>query len=449
MDAPLVCRGVAYLHDRRCVFLMIHKALMTFSKDFFEWVRTHIADNPSALRLKYPRNCEGFDYEAAITQIECRRKFGKKLAATLEAFPDFYFPSVLSGEQATADVVAAFHASLAEEGTTMADLTAGLGIDALHAAAKVSSVVAVERDAGRAEALEYNAGGIGALNVKVVCDDCNTFIENVINAFPENISMPCAQAVVGKPFATAFIDPARRAADGSRIFALSDCEPDVVSMLPRMSEFCHRLIIKASPMLDISHTIAEISPRPTAVMAVGTPTECKELLVVVDFAEAAPQTRIEAVTLSADGPVSSFAFTQQEEREAPSPAVVEMLAEGAFICEPNPMLMKTGAFRLVARRYGLSVFQSNTRIFVADEVPGDFPGTVWRVVKVFPYASRVIKRFAAEYPVINVAVRNFGMNADALRARLRVRDGGALRLYGFTDACQRRILAVTEPVLHK
>ena len=84
--------------------------MMTDCKEFFEWVRTHIADNPSALRLKYSRCNDGFDYEAAITQIECRRKFGKKLAATLTAFPDFYFPSVLSGEQATADVVAQFHA---------------------------------------------------------------------------------------------------------------------------------------------------------------------------------------------------------------------------------------------------------------------------------------------------------------------------------------------------
>ena len=63
-----------------------------------------------------------------------------------------------------------------------------------------------------------------------------------------------------------------------------------------------------------------------------------------------------------------------------------------------------------------------------------------------PYASRIIKRFSSEYPVINVAVRNFGMSADALRTKLGVRDGGPLRLYGFTDANQRKILAVTAPI---
>ena len=62
-----------------------------------------------------------------------------------------------------------------------------------------------------------------------------------------------------------------------------------------------------------------------------------------------------------------------------------------------------------------------------------------------PYASRIIKRFAARYPRINVATRNFGIGADALRAKLRVRDGGDLRLYGLTDANGEQILVVTEP----
>ncbi|MCX4264413.1 MAG: hypothetical protein OSJ37_06840 [Muribaculaceae bacterium] len=418
---------------------------MTFSKDFFEWVREHIADNPSTLRLKYSRSADGFDYDAAITQIECRRKFGKKLAGTLAMFPDFYFPSVMSGEQATADIVATFHATLAERDMPMADLTAGLGIDVLHVADKVSSIVAVERDTSRAEALEYNSAGMGASNVKVVCNDCNAFIDSVVK---NNSGSDSAV-----PFATAFIDPARRAADGGRVFALSDCEPDVVKMLPRMSAFCRRLIIKASPMLDISHTIAEISPRPVAIMAVGTPTECKELLIVVNFkvgnasadAQETP-TLIEAVTLYPDGTKSIFSFTQQQERDSEAPPVMPELVEGTYICEPNPMLMKTGAFRILAASYGLSMFHANTRIFVTDKIPDNFPGTVWRVVKVLPYASRIIKRFSSEYPVINVAVRNFGMSADALRTKLGVRDGGPLRLYGFTDANQRKILAVTAPI---
>ena len=72
----------------------------------FAWVEAHISDRPDALRLAVHGRSDGIDYEAAITQIECRRKFAAKLQQTLAAFPRFYFPSVLAGEQATSDLLA-------------------------------------------------------------------------------------------------------------------------------------------------------------------------------------------------------------------------------------------------------------------------------------------------------------------------------------------------------
>ena len=79
--------------------------------EFFEWIAAHASDDVAKLRLKYGR-----EYGDAIMQIECRRKFGKKLEQTLASFPDFYFPSVLAGEQSTSDLLASFHASLTPEG---------------------------------------------------------------------------------------------------------------------------------------------------------------------------------------------------------------------------------------------------------------------------------------------------------------------------------------------
>lgn len=400
------------------------------TSEFFQWVKEHSGDDPSRLRLKYGRADGAIDYDAAITQVECRRKFGKKLCDTLLAFEDFYFPSVLSGEQSTSDLVAAFHASLVAEGLPAADLTAGLGIDALHASARAASVVAVERDVVKADALRFNARGLKADNMEVVCGDCRDFVERC--------------EAEGRRFATVFIDPARRSADGGRVFALADCEPDVVAMMPALGRICDLLIIKASPMLDISHTINALTPPPLSVMAVGTATECKELLIVVDFRRTAASspTMIESVTLAPDGSATTFAFTAEQEREAPQPPVVESLKEGDYILEPNPELMKTGAFRLVAERWHLSVFHPNTRLFASAGAVDGFPGMQYRVECVMPYASRNIKSFAGRYPVANVAVRNFGMSADALRAKLRVRDGGPLRVYGITDGRGERLLVV-------
>lgn len=401
-------------------------------KEYYDWIEAHASDNPAALRLKYAGRKDGMDYASAITQIECRRRFGKKLADTLASAPKFFFPSVLSGEQATSDIVAAFHASLVGEGMPACDLTAGLGIDALHFARRASEVLAVEYDSERAEALRMNAASMHADNITVVAGDCQDFVKHCIDE--------------QRRFATVFIDPARRAGDGSRVFALTDCEPDVVTMLADLSRMTSLLIIKASPMLDITHTIAALTPTPIAVMAVGTPAECKELLVMVDFAASneaqTTETIIEAVTLQGDR-ADTFAFTRRQERESPLPTPMPPLKPGDYIYEGSPSLMKTGAWRLVAERFGLRAFHANTRLFGAHEAVDGFPGNRYRVVEVLPYASRVLKRFAREYPQINVAVRNFGISADALRARLGVRDGGNMRLYGLTDARGKKILAVT------
>ena len=169
---------------------------MEVSKDMFDWVEKNIKADPAALRLKYAGKKGDIDYSAAILQIECRRKFGKKLQETLAAFPEFYFPSTLAGEQASSDVLAEYHSSLVPEGLSVVDLTSGLGIDVIHMARRASSVVAVERNRELVDALTYNAKGLAESSVvEPVCSDCVDFIDKCIES--------------GRHFDMAFIDPAR------------------------------------------------------------------------------------------------------------------------------------------------------------------------------------------------------------------------------------------------
>lgn len=398
------------------------------TEQFFEWVRDHAADDPSALRLKYhDRRSDGIDCAAAIVQIECRRKFAAKLAATLEAFPDFYFPSVLAGEQASSDLLAAYHADLVDEGEAVADLTAGLGIDAFHIARRAATVAAVELDRARADALHFNARGLGLENVEIVEGDCADFIARV--------------KTEGRRFGTIFIDPARRSATGDRVYALADCSPDVTAMMPEIACIAKQLIIKASPMLDVAHTIEHLNPMPCRITALGTQAECKELVVTVRFgADVAEPTLIEAVTLHPDSTRDTFAFTREEEAAAPLPSVDTAVRPGHYVYEPAPALMKTGAFRLLAARYGLSIFHPNTRLFHSAEPVDAFPGRRYKVLDALPYASKVIKRLKNRWPAAEVAVRNFGMSAEALRAHLGVKESSALRIYGITVGNERLLL---------
>ena len=403
---------------------------MDCENKFREFISANANADTAALRLKYAgRDC-GFDMASALLQIDARRKFATKLPDTLAAFPGFMFPGMLAGEQCTSDALAAYHSSLVPQVGSVADLTAGLGIDALHMASRATQVVAVERDAVLADTLRHNAAGLKADNLEAVCDDCRHFVQECVER--------------GRHFDVVFIDPARRGQDGKRVFALADCEPDVVSMLPQIRSICRMLIVKASPMLDISATI-EALENPKAAIVLATPTECKELLMLVPFdSEQSGETMIEAVTVHGRT-ANTFAFTRRIEAAAASPATSPAIKAGNYIAEPSPAIMKAAPFKLLCERYSLRCFSNNTKLFFSDSPTDGFPGLYHRVIEVLPYSSSVIKTLARRYPIAEVAARNFGMSAEALRGRLKVRDGDAgVRIYGVTAANGDRLLIVTE-----
>lgn len=317
------------------------------------------------------------------------------------------------------------------EGADVVDLTSGLGIDVLHMARRAASVVAVERNEALVDAIAYNAAGLSLGDVvKPLCADCTDFIDRCVKE--------------GRRFDLAFIDPARRSSEGGRLFALGDCSPDVVALLPKIARICRMLVIKASPMLDISHTIATLGRKPVSVVAAGTPAECKELVVTLVFDSPEPgKTMVEAVTLTA-GNSATFAFTLAQEAAAQAIPTNPSIKKGDYIFEPYPSIMKAGAFKVLAGTFGLRGFHDNTKLLFGTEPKEDFPGTQWRVAEILPYSSSVIKRFKSKYPEISIISRNFGMNADALRARLGVKESpGDLRLFAVTDAADNKIMIVT------
>lgn len=392
--------------------------------DFFEWIEAHASDPTDKLRLKYGRE-RAFE----ILQIECRRKYAAKLAQTLAADSQFVFPTALSGEQCTSDALAAVHADMLSTGMSVIDLTSGLGIDAMAFARRVGelgSVVAVERDTEVADALRHNARNLP--NLSVVCDDCRNYIQQL--------------AAEGRHFDAVFIDPARRAADGGRVFALDQCEPDVVAMLPVIKKIAKQLIIKASPMLDITHTLS-LLPDACEGTVLGTTVECKELDVVCDFTTPAPASPIiKAVTVGTNL-YSVYEFTRAQESQAQP--VFGLPVVGGYVYDPYPAVMKAAPFKLLCAN-GIKSLAANTHLWCSDSLVPDFPGKAWRVDEILPYMSKHIKRYASRFPKVSVTARNFDMTSDALRSKLGVKDGPALRLFAVTAYNSQKLLITCNEV---
>ncbi len=366
------------------------------------WIELNAKADASALRLKYAGDSlKSF----AILQIECRRKAASKLKETL-ACREFVFPTSLSAEQCTSDILADFHSSLAI-GDSVLDMTAGLCIDAFHIAKVGRKVTAIDMDERLTDAARHNAKVLGIHNFEAITADSTEWL-----------------AGNDRKFDTIFIDPARRGDGGKRIFALSDCAPDVVALLPLLKKRCSRLIVKASPMLDVSSVIASLGEN-TRIYVTGTPTECKELLAVVDFDTTASPV-IEAVTLS-DKTDSRFAFTPQEEKDSvPEYSIPE---NGMYLLEPYPAVMKSGGFSVLSSRFGVGKLDKNTHIYVSSSPKDEFPGENFEIIEVLPFGKAAIKSLHSKYPVLNVTARNFPMKPTELVKKLKIKEGGDLRLF--------------------
>lgn len=397
----------------------ISRLYMELTDDMIRWIEAHSKDDTSRLRFRYSDDPVA---RFCILQIETRRHAAKKLPHTLQC-SSFQFPTALSAEQCTSDGLAEFHASLVSVDERILDMTAGLGIDAFHIARRKAQVTAIDIDPDVAEALAHNAKALG-LRIETICTDSVSYLHD---------SNRC--------FDTVFIDPARRGDGGKRLFALSDCAPDIVSLMPLLRKRCGRLIVKASPMIDIEQTLRTI-PEATRLYVTGTRHECKELVIICDFRTPASdsQTQITPLTILADGTTHSFTFTQQQERSC-TVATNDPLP-GQILYEPYPAAMKSGAYRFLSANYGCYKLHPNTHLYISDRIIPDFPGTPYTIESLVPFSSKDVKQIKKHLTSGSVAVRNFVMTAEELKRKLKLKEDSQRRIIGTTTLSGKILIAV-------
>lgn len=391
--------------------------------NIIKWIEEHRNDDTTKLRLSCRKKDDATIYDFAIMQIECRKKVAKKLHTTLQS-QNFIFPTPLSAEQCTSDDLAEFHSSLINNGENVLDMTAGLGIDAFHLAQKATQVIAIDINKDVAQALSINANALGITNVTGINADSIEYLKSSTTHFN-----------------TIFIDPARRGDGGKRLFALADCQPNVVEHLELIKQHCDKLIVKVSPMLDATQVLREL-PETTELYAIGTRQECKELVVALDFKNPTSTPILHCITLSECE--NRFSFTRHEEAVAKS--TFENINTAIYLYEPHPCVMKMQPFNILSHKYNTSKLHPHTHIYSSKNYIPEFPGDCYKIEHIYPFSSRIIKEVAKDYPRANIAVRNFILSAEELRKRLKIKDDNKYRLYGVSIANGDRLLIVTSPI---
>jgi precorrin-6B methylase 2 len=398
---------------------------MKMMDEFWKFVREHAADDLSQLAFNAARYGD-IDVRRAIVQIDARRRIRDKLPAWY-AFDRIFYPSSLAAEQCSSELTALYKRRFVRADDILCDLTGGLGVDAFFFSRTALGVVYVERNREYCEAASNNFRTLGAdANIRIVNGDAADVISNDSGQVLEGVNV-------------FYLDPSRRNEANKRMFDLGDCEPDITEIWELMLSKRRRIVVKLSPMLDISRTLRQL-PGVREVHVVSVRNECKELLIVTDgiLAESR-EVEVFCVNFASDGAEQCFRFDLSLESSSAADFAENV---GKYLYEPNASILKAGAYKLAALRYGMKKLHPSSHLYTSDNEILSFPGRTFEVIGIEPFNNRVCKGLSTKFPRANIAVRNFPISADDLRKRTRIADGGDIYLFATTLHDNSRVIVV-------
>lgn len=439
--------------------------------DFAEFILAHEADDLARLALSRDRYAaEVEDFDMALTTLEVRRKLRLKVPEWY-AVPSLRYPFRLSGEQCSSAETASYKAAVTSvAGGRIADLTGGLGVDSWAFSKVAAAVLYNEMKPELAAAAEHNFRELGVENVTV--RNCRLEPGNVgevLDGFEPDII---------------FLDPARRSEDGRKVFRLEDCQPDVLKLLPELFSAAPLILLKLSPMADITLVCKQLQGV-KEVHVVAADGECKELLLMLERGhEGKYVTNIyeNGSTLLVDqvqgdvvdqvqgifgrggisgggpGPVTMPQNTLRGTPGGPGPRDINAPGPKSVwtrskvddvwtrpkvsLFEPGKALLKAGAFDLPCR-FGLEKIGRHTHLYTG-QVPDELKpfGKVYEILETVPLNNRSIREIGKRYPQASVTARNIPLTSDQLRKKLGVKDGGTIHIFGLHSDAEGNILAV-------
>ena len=388
---------------------------------FADFILQHEGDDPVRLLLardKYP----DVDIDLAVTTLEVRRKLRTKVPEWY-AVPSLVYPFRLSGEQCSSSETARYKAMVCGSSLRIADLTGGMGVDAWAFAKVAEEVLYNEMQVELVRATELNFRELGVENVRFR----NGRVE------PGKV----AEVLDGFRPDVIFLDPARRAEDGRKVFLIEECQPDVLGLLPELFEASRYVLLKLSPMADITMACKRLGTHVKEVHVVAAGGECKELLFLLDREwSGAPATFIVegGAVMGIPGHAGNDGPSHVIPREAKDSVISAGAKRSGEIClfEPGKALLKAGAFGLPCSRFGLTKLGQHTHLYVGEAIPEELRpfGKVFEVLEVMPLNNRTMKEAGKRWPQAEVTARNIPMTSDLLRKKLGCASGGDIHLFG-------------------
>lgn len=415
---------------------------MDFNEPTRQFIAAHRNDDVRDAALHAHQ--DDVDLPFALDQIEGWQRARTKLPQWASC-ADIIYPPHLAMEQCSSQSTAQYKADLARRltadaphPTTLIDITGGFGVDFSFMARVFDHAMYIEQQPHLVELARHNMRALGINHAEYLNGDATDMLDR----------LPEASLIMA--------DPARRDSHGSRTYAIADCTPDMLSILPRLTAIAPNILIKLSPMLDWHQAVrdctAALTASPTGaavteVHIVSVHNECKELLLVVstdssngtkagtDDTGYAP-----TIVCADDDTVISFRQTQLPARQSSNSDKQTLTDKPAYLYEPNASLMKAGCFDLLASRFAVNPIDRNSHLFVSDTLVADFPGRIFAITAVGP-----VKRTLHGISRANVAVRNYPASVAQVRKRYHIADGGDTFIFLTTMSGKKTAFVCAKP----
>ena len=455
----------------------------------------------TAMLLLSKEKYRGMDMDLAVNTIEVRRKLRKKVPSWYDV-PELAYPLKLSGEQCSSEATAIYKAGLVRRlfpdgKARVADLTGGLGVDAWAFSQVTEAVLYNEMNPGLASAAARNFRLLGMDNINTVSyrivpasspdrraqpEACETATASASCHFDRRAQPEVEKSAHIKEILQdfhpdlLFLDPARRDTAGRKVFLLEDCSPDILSLKKELFGKCRFILLKLSPMADITMLLDRLGPECREIHILASGGECKEILLLLDrehHGECSVTVASHRGNAAAE-PEGRFTFRGWSRMtfgmdellagpEALYPVSPDELSPGALLYEPGKALMKAGAFNALCRRFPLKKLGRFTHYYVTDPERAGMDGMpdlasatdtlagfgrFFTIRQVLPLNRQSIKDIGRNFPKAEVSARNIKMDTDTLRKKLGVSSGGDIHVFGLSCSLSdgnANLLIVSEP----
>ena len=339
-----------------------------------------------------------------VQQIKGKKVAQKKFPFLLKE--GVIFPPNLNLEQASSQATAEYKAEKLE-GKSFIDLTSGFGIDAYFLSQNFETITLVEQNKELLEIVENNW--------KTLEKKAN-FINSSLEDFLEKNT---------ETFDVLYLDPARRDAQKNKKFLLEDLSPDLLEIQNRLHHISDKILIKLSPLIDISYLISVLKNIAT-IEIIAVRNEVKELLVTMERQKSNPQIQIICTNLeSEDAP---FSFWFDEEKTATS-IYSEPLQ---YLYVPNNTILKSGGFNSLSEFFNLKKLHPNTHFYTSEDEIENFSG---RILKIEIVDSKSLKK-GEKYNIIS---KNYPLSPDEIKRKYKISDGG-LQYLIFTQTQKGKVI---------